>query len=100
MSVGTTTLTHMHEFASLLDHVCRYYYAVAECDSAATAAALYDACDGAELGRGTGGGCKLDLRFVPKVRPRMYRAVCVYVWSNLCVSVLSLQTCEPCVRKK
>jgi len=44
----------------------RYYYAVAECDSAATAAALYDACDGAELGRGTGGGCKLDLRFVPK----------------------------------
>ncbi|KAF5837684.1 hypothetical protein DUNSADRAFT_4049 [Dunaliella salina] len=44
----------------------RYYYAVAECDSAATASALYEACDGAELGRGTGGGCKLDLRFVPK----------------------------------
>ncbi len=65
----------------------RYYYAIAECDSAATASALYDACDGAELGRGTGGGCKLDLRFVPKVGVRALGYVCARVRVCLCVHV-------------
>jgi len=69
----THTHTHPHAPSRPPSTPCitrRYYYAVAECDSAITASALYEACDGAELGRGTGGGCKIDLRFVPEVRFR------------------------------
>ena len=41
----------------------KYYYAVAECDSAATAARVYEACDGLEFEDSSN---VLDLRFVPE----------------------------------
>lgn len=41
----------------------RCFYAIADCDSAITAAALYAACDGLEFERSS---TRLDLRFVPE----------------------------------
>ena len=40
----------------------RYYYAIVDCADVATAAHLYDECDGLEFLRSA---CKFDLRFVP-----------------------------------
>lgn len=40
----------------------RYYYAIVDCADVATAARLYDECDGLEFLRSA---CKFDLRFVP-----------------------------------
>ena len=40
----------------------RYYYAIVDCADLATAARLYDECDGLEFLRSA---CKFDLRFVP-----------------------------------
>ena len=40
----------------------RYYYAIIECDSAATAEAVYETCDNTEFEKS---GNVLDMRFVP-----------------------------------
>jgi len=53
----TNELVRIYEKSRL-----RYFYAVAKCDSVATAAHLYNQCDGAEYGRS---GNTFDLRFIP-----------------------------------
>lgn len=63
----------------------RYYFAVVECDSIATADCLYKTCDGLEFERSS---LKLDLRFIPdsmefKHQPRDV-AKTVGIWEAFC----------------
>lgn len=46
----------------MVDWLCRYYFAIIECDSVETARAIYTQCDGAEFERSS---VTIDLRFVP-----------------------------------
>jgi len=65
----------------------RWHYAVAECDSARTAAHLYAECDGMEFQLSA---CKFDLRFVPDAQVRL-PTCCACV--SMCVACIYMTPC-------